>query len=329
MRTRPGGPGIRELSSYLLEVHRRSHALGHREMLRFALESLRALVPFDGALAAVGTVQHGVATAHEALLLDRPPELMASWAEVKDEDRLAFAATSRPGTTVSISASGPMYDDAPRVRAHCARFDIEHLMCTAHVYAEAGLYWVMSLYRSAASPAFSEEERVTNELVSPHLFAASRNARISELRALAKAGGAHGTVVAITSAAGLVLEADEGLVEALRVEWPRWRGPLLPPALGSALPDLAGRWVGKRVVVRVDPAGAARIVNVRPRTAADDLTPREREITEAFALGESHREIGARLAIAPATVRRHLANVYEKLGVSSKAELDRMLRASD
>jgi len=36
-----------------------------------------------------------------------------------------------------------------------------------------------------------------------------------------------------------------------------------------------------------------------------------------------------RLQIAPATVRRHLANLYEKLGVSSKAELDRMLRDAD
>ncbi len=326
MSESPGGPDTRRITTFLLALHQRSHELGHRAMQRFGVESLRALVPFDGALVAVGTVQNGEAHAHDVLLVDEPAELMTSWAAVKDEDRLAFAATSSPGTTVSMSASGPMYEGCERIRAHCKRFDLEHMMCTAHVYADAGLYWVLSLYRSAERPPFTEDERVTKELLSPHLFTATRNARIRELRAIARVGG-HGQVAAIASPTGLVLEAEEGLVDAFRAEWPDWKGPFLPK--GLALPGLAGRYAGERVVVRVDVADDARLVQVRRRVPADDLTAREREITEAFALGESHREIGDRLGIAPATVRRHLANVYEKLGVSSKTELDRMLRSAD
>jgi DNA-binding CsgD family transcriptional regulator len=321
-------PDTRQIAGFLLDLHRRAHELGYRAMQRAALTELRALVPFDGALFGVGTVQGSEAEAHDVFLFDLPPELMASWAEVRHEDRLAFEATAAPGTTIAVSASSAYYDGCERVRAHCARFDVAHLMCTAHVYAEAGLFWVMSLYRKATSPPFTEDERVTKELLSPHLFAASRHARIGELRSFAQVAGGHGQTTAIASRAGLVLEAEPGLVDVLRAEWPRWKGPFLPPPLEAALPGGAGRFVGERIVVRADLADDTRLVQARRRVAADVLTGRQREIAEAFATGESHREIGERLGIAPATVRRHLANLYDKLGVSSKAELDRMLRGA-
>lgn len=324
MRVMASAADPHQLSAFLLNLHGRAHELGYRAMQRFAFEQFRALVPFDGGLFAVGTLQGGEPQAHDVFLFDEPPELMTSWATVKHEDRLAFAVTAAPGTTISTSASGPLYDGCERARAHCARFDIEHLQSTAHVYAAAGLFWVMSIYRSAASPPFSEDERVTNELLSPHLFAASRNARIGELRTLTRFGGGHGQLAAIASTAGLILEAEPGLVDVLHAEWPRWSGPFLPRPLVD-LGGGTGRFVGERIVVRLDPTDDARLVHARRRVAADGLTDREREIAEAFALGESHREIGDRLRIAPATVRRHLANLYEKLGVSSKAELDRML----
>jgi DNA-binding CsgD family transcriptional regulator len=326
MTVRTTEPPARELTAFLLDLHRRSHELGYRAMQRFAFEQFRSLVAISGGIFAVGTLQRGEPQVHDVFLFEQPPELMESWEKIKNEDRLAFAATAAPNTTINISAAGPFYDGCDRVREHAARFDLGHLMCTAHIYAEAGLFWVMSVYRSASQPAFSESERVTNELLSPHLFAASRNARIGELRTLTRMGGGHGQLAAIVSPAGLVLEAEPGLADVLRAEWPRWNGPLLPAALSEALPKGAGRIKGERIVVRLDLADDARLMHARRRVPADGLTDRERQIAEAFALGDSHREIGDRLQIAPATVRRHLANLYEKLGVSSKAELDRMLR---
>jgi DNA-binding CsgD family transcriptional regulator len=50
-----------------------------------------------------------------------------------------------------------------------------------------------------------------------------------------------------------------------------------------------------------------------------NLTPREREILLWIARGKSNREIAAVLYLAPGTIRKHLDNVYEKLGVSNRA----------
>jgi DNA-binding CsgD family transcriptional regulator len=49
------------------------------------------------------------------------------------------------------------------------------------------------------------------------------------------------------------------------------------------------------------------------------LTPREREVLFWVARGKSNREIAAVLYLAPGTIRKHLDNVYDKLGVSNRA----------
>ena len=61
--------------------------------------------------------------------------------------------------------------------------------------------------------------------------------------------------------------------------------------------------------------------NARRRPPAADglLTPREREILAWVARGKTNREIAAGLYLAPGTVRKHLDNVYAKLGVGSRA----------
>jgi len=51
------------------------------------------------------------------------------------------------------------------------------------------------------------------------------------------------------------------------------------------------------------------------------LTSREIEIISAIKEGSSNREIASKLAISEETVKRHLSNIYAKLGVSSRLEL--------
>lgn len=56
-----------------------------------------------------------------------------------------------------------------------------------------------------------------------------------------------------------------------------------------------------------------------PETWIKPLTPRELEILRLVAEGCQNTDIADRLCISPATVRRHLANLYTKLGVSTRA----------
>lgn len=60
------------------------------------------------------------------------------------------------------------------------------------------------------------------------------------------------------------------------------------------------------------PASEPLAAGLRP------LTAREREIVALLRAGLTNAEIAVRLSIAPGTVRRHLENVYGKLGVHTR-----------
>ena len=80
-------------------------------------------------------------------------------------------------------------------------------------------------------------------------------------------------------------------------------------------------WVGhdavKDIVRHLREHSAAR---AHP-APAERLTRREREIVARVAVGESNREVARQLSLAEDTVKHHLTNVFDKLGVSNRAEL--------
>jgi DNA-binding NarL/FixJ family response regulator len=59
----------------------------------------------------------------------------------------------------------------------------------------------------------------------------------------------------------------------------------------------------------------------RTATPAERLTPRERQVVAGVATGESNREIATRLGLSEITVKHHVSNIFDKLGVSNRAEL--------
>jgi DNA-binding CsgD family transcriptional regulator len=76
-----------------------------------------------------------------------------------------------------------------------------------------------------------------------------------------------------------------------------------------------GLWAGHRLTPR--PAGPVFRRN-EAAIRSLGLSPRECEILEALAAGESNKEMGRRLGISPNTVKTHVARVYEKLGVQRR-----------
>lgn len=59
--------------------------------------------------------------------------------------------------------------------------------------------------------------------------------------------------------------------------------------------------------------------------AQAQLSPREREVAELVAEGLTNAEIGDRLGISGGTVGRHLANIYRRLEIHSRAALARLV----
>lgn len=65
-------------------------------------------------------------------------------------------------------------------------------------------------------------------------------------------------------------------------------------------------------------SGSARPAGERGHRVSDRLTKREQEVLSWVALGKTNAEVAQILWLAPSTVRKHLENVYAKLGVGTR-----------
>jgi two-component system, NarL family, response regulator YdfI len=68
-----------------------------------------------------------------------------------------------------------------------------------------------------------------------------------------------------------------------------------------------------KLMVRMGSAGTP------PASGESGLTERELEVLQAVARGERSKEIALRLGISERTVKAHLASIYNRLGVDSRA----------
>jgi DNA-binding CsgD family transcriptional regulator len=135
--------------------------------------------------------------------------------------------------------------------------------------------------------------------------------------------------IALCERAIAVVAGTPGLLESVRARL----------ELGSTLAYM-GRRVDARDALRpaladADAAGAVLLADrarrelvatgLRPRRAAVEgtaaLTPRQRQVCELAAAGRANRAIAQELFLSIKTVETHLAAVFSKLGVSTRADL--------
>jgi len=79
-------------------------------------------------------------------------------------------------------------------------------------------------------------------------------------------------------------------------------------------------WLDNRLTQEVVKAFSAG-TDAGPRREKPLLSDREREIVQLVAQGFRNREIGEKLFISEQTVKNHLHNIFDKLGVSDRLEL--------
>jgi LuxR family maltose regulon positive regulatory protein len=135
---------------------------------------------------------------------------------------------------------------------------------------------------------------------------------------------------------GQALLASAPVLRAL--ERTAWAGRLAPheQALLSTLAALAAE--ASEVPARPH-AAVATAATVPPRvpaasapcgergsSLAEALSEREREVLEALAEGQSNKLIARELDISPHTVKRHVANILDKLGLASRGQAAAWLR---
>ena len=116
----------------------------------------------------------------------------------------------------------------------------------------------------------------------------------------------------------LVLAEPEGYVRLFLDEGP----PLLALLRLAQRHGLAPRYVARLLQAAGAQAGPVLLLPALPATAlVEPLTERERDVLRLVLLdGASNREIAHQLVLSVNTVKKHIANLYGKLNVQSRAQ---------
>ena len=97
--------------------------------------------------------------------------------------------------------------------------------------------------------------------------------------------------------------------------------------LSGLTPHQLREWCGRRAVVTA-PVKATEAAAAAPAGTGLPLTEREREVLERIAAGDSNKLIARAFDLSPHTVKRHVANILDKLGANSRGQAAACYRAN-
>lgn len=254
--------------------------------------------------------------------------VVASYARVGHLDVLTPRAIENPRKAYALDHDDP--DIAPprfqALREHLFRYEIPHACGVMWPDGDNDDVTLFMPLRKRAGDRFEAHELLVAESLAPIVAEA-----MSIKRSVA---WAHDPELEM-DAFPIALIDDHGLVkratQAFRDIY--WRGEkptgymhvsdacLEQLARGEPWPLHDGEYT-----LRAVPDERGWLLRLYPASLADTLSTRERQVADAYAAGATYKDIANDLAISPATVRRHLSNLYRKLGIGQKTELIGVLR---
>ena len=152
----------------------------------------------------------------------------------------------------------------------------------------------------------------------------SQPARTGDLRPVVRTSDVYST--GQWHATGMYCEyiRPQGIEHHLMVSMPELPGAIAGPERYLRLvlhrgpgPDFSERDRALLVLLRPHLHQACMDI-ARQRDPLPRLTPRQNELLRLLAAGRTNAQIARRLGISEGTVRTHLENIYERLGVSSR-----------
>lgn len=338
------------LSFELLEALGSSLSLP--QVLDAAYPLLVRLIPAD--CGALGVSASNRPEDYEWLVNQLPAAFFDGYPEMAPHDFVRAAVASRPNQVLRDQdmiaraelVKNPMYHRAREVGA-----PLEQVMAVM-LHVDGRWQSGLSLYRERRRP-FSRRERAALQRLTPALGNAVRNCQTFQSLADWKGGlervlEAHGMASILATATGREIGRSSTACQLLEKWFPphECAGNVLPPAIRQSIasaPDPGlGRapppWKMQRedaiLEVHLVPlpacAESARwMVNLRERRRHWELpphwrarlTPKEQQVTTGILRGWGNRLVAEELAISELTVKRHVQNIFNKLGVSSRSAL--------
>jgi RNA polymerase sigma factor (sigma-70 family) len=311
-----------KLSRFLLDLYplAMSSPIGEFEEQLFLL--LHEYFVFDSAWLGRSTMLLEGPLMHNSYVHNLAEGFEAEWDSVKAADPIVPIVMRAPKKAVVIS----MADEgiAPHFRKLLAgKYAIARILCAVSKDDPSLKLWThLSLYKNSFLPAFSGEEIQLIELVMPHITSAINLNRVHHIEQLKATKSARRVSIAICDNRGVLQYADAAFADLMLMEWPEWKGAMLPRTFRELQQEKnPNLYIGKLISLEAEQVSDMLVINAKPRSVIDVLTPRELAVARLYGEGMTYKAVAKQMEISPATVRHHLRQAYTKLRIQNKGEI--------
>lgn len=303
----------------ILELHTKVRGASISTFHQQALQLLGSLIAFDKAWWGRAAWRENLPIEHSSFLLGLPSRYASDWEKLKKNDVSLGEMHQRQGTCQVIHCTAP--DAHPGLAQLGRQYDLAHALAIAITEAQTQLGVHLTLFRSPGRPPFTATEQHLLELLMPHLIAAEQESYLRTLATLRDSDGAYDeTALAVCDRYGVLMSMEPNFMSMLAAEWPGQQGSRLP---APCVPQRA--YVGHCIHIEPQPIDDLVLLRARRRRSIERLSTRELEVAKGFAAGQTYKEVARSVGVSPCTVRHHLRKVYDKLGISRKAQIAQLI----
>jgi DNA-binding CsgD family transcriptional regulator len=311
-------------SRLLLEIYGHAHSTPVDRFQDAALESLKRALHFDCCNWGTATMTPVGIDVHSLHRHNFPDDMFAAFMAVKHEDSAAVRLTAQPRMTIGFAAEEEFTrEDQAGIRKFARDFSQHHCLITSDINPHTHfLHWISLFRRDYAMRCTPEEITFLSE-VGPHLMQALAINRLVHMDRLLGDVARDAWSVAIADQHGVLYHSDPRFLQLVRKDWSLKDGERLPARL---LGELKARGKDEALVGAHSVIHSARqqdllYLRARARHDVDSLSPREYVVAKMLTAGMTHKEIAARLARSPDTVRSQVKSVFSKLQINNVALL--------
>lgn len=305
------------LDRFVAQLYRTGLSVAPERFREWALEQLRGLIRFDGAMWGSGTIKNW--RFHTVTLLGVSEDYPRVLEETRPFNPILPQMFKTPNVPIDMEQVCPdeVFFTSEVYRKCFRKFGIRRMLATAHPDPRSGLVSILSIYRKNRRHRFTDAENRLQKSATYHLFEAASHSYFLHLSRTFAQERALGGAAAVVDTEGIFHETMPQFLDLIEEYFPNHKGdglpfPIPPPGQTVAHDDLC---------VKSQPLGDLYCLLVWPSGPLDRLTERERQVVFAVTQGLSFKQVAQDVGVAPSTVANHLYRVYRKLGVSGRGQL--------
>lgn len=307
----------------ITDLYRKAASADEMDFRSYALEKLRSALSFDSASwIDCALLPDDSITVFSCLPFNASPKLGHDIRASLDENRLAKLSIHDLGSALigDVSKVDPVTESG--LLEMLLKHDLFYSILYNLIDPGTNLIHNICLYRKQTSKPFTKEEGLLVEQLIPDVIESYILYRRNQLNKQVFIQWQKKYSIAYSSKKGLLRDIPPQFVTLLQLEWPSWKGPILPEQLIAYFGNNEEEYFkGNHIMVRVVKAGDFHILISSNIGCISLLSEREQVVAEKFVSGKTYKDVADELHISPSTAKTHLKNIYRKLDVNSKTSL--------